>query len=156
MRMFFRREGGGYYTVEATFIVTICIVVLMAILYTGLYVHDRIMIETVAARYASYWIHQDEDEKWDEEQFVEELKGDLKKKLFLFTVHHIGVDETLILKTVNVRYDVPVSLGFLKRIWSGEDGSREESISFSEVRPAKWKWDADAIKGGNDDQGKVE
>ena len=150
------KRRSGYYTVEATFIVTICIVILMAILYTGLYVHDRIIVETVASSQASYWIHQDEEEKWSEEEFVEELRTELKKKLFLFTVHHVGVDEALIIKTVNVRYQVPVSLGFLRRIWGGDDGSREESISVSEVRPAKWKWDADAIKGEKNDKGTVE
>ncbi len=153
MSSFLYKKGSGYYTVEATFIVTICIVILMAILYTGLYVHDRIIVETVTSRQASFWIHQDEDEKWSEEEFAEELRSELGSKLFLFTVHHVGVDEMLIMKTVNVRYDVPVSLGFLKRIWSGEDGSREESIRVSEVRPAKWKWDADAIKSMKSKEG---
>lgn len=153
MRSFLHKKGSGYYTVEATFIVTICIVILMAILYTGLYVHDRIIVETVTSRQASFWIHQDEDEKWSEEEFAEELRSELGSKLFLFMVHHVGVDEMLIMKTVNVRYDVPVSLGFLKRIWSGGDGSREESIRVSEVRPAKWKWDADAIKSMKSKEG---
>ena len=36
-------EKGGYYTVEAVFIVTICIWVVMALLYSGLYVHDRMV-----------------------------------------------------------------------------------------------------------------
>lgn len=146
MRLFLYKKGSGYYTVEATFIVTICIVVLMAILYTGLYVHDRIIVETVTSKDASFWIHQDEDDKWSEEEFADEVKNDLLRKLFLFRVHHVGVDELLIMKTITVSYDVPVSLGFLKRIWSGRDGFREENIHITEVRPAKWKWDADAIK----------
>ena len=156
MKALIRLNKSGYYTVEATFIVTICIVVLMAILYTGLYVHDRIIIETVTNRQASYWVHQNEDEKWSEEEFTDELKTDLDRKLFLFTVGHVDVDEMIILKTVKVNYRIPVSLGFLKRIWGGNDGSRQESISISEVRPAKWKWDADAIKGEQNDKGTVE
>ena len=156
MKSMLAKYGTGYYTVEATFIVTICVVILMAILYTGLYVHDRIIVETVASRQTSCWIHQDEDEKWSEDGFVGELKKDLAGKLFLFSVNHVGVDETLIIKTVNIRYGIPVSLGFLRRIWGGTDGSREESISVSEVRPAKWKWDADAVKGEKNDKGTVD
>ncbi len=156
MRTIIRMKKPGYYTVEATFIVTICIVILMAILYTGLYVHDRIIIETVTSRQTSFWIYQNEDGKWNEEEFTDELKNDLDRKLFLFTVNHVDVDEMIIIKTVNVRYSIPISLGFLKRIWGGNDGARTECISVSEVRPAKWKWDADAIKGEKNDQGTME
>ena len=149
----------GYYTVEATFVMTICIVILMAVLYTGLYVHDRMVLETVSQRVTSRWIHMTDRKKWDENTFREKLNTELNNKLFLLPVHDIRVSNSLTSKKVSVRYSLPISLGFLKRIWGGETGEREETVHVPDIWPAKWKWDADAIKGkGGDghDSGGVE
>ncbi len=141
------KKTGGYYTVEATFVMTICIVVLMAVLYTGLYVHDRMIMETVTHRVTSAWIHMTEQKKWDESKFREKLTSELEKKLFILPVHGVSVSGELTSKKVCVRYSVPISIGFLKRIWGGSTGTREETVSIPDIWPAKWKWDADELKG---------
>ncbi|MEE3467547.1 MAG: hypothetical protein VZQ83_03820 [Eubacterium sp.] len=150
MRELLRIKKGGYYTVEATFIITICIVVLMAILYTGLYVHDRLVTESVLQRQTTRWIHQTEDEKWDDSTFKKKLKKELKKKLFLFSLNYVDIEDGLTKKTVKVGCDLPVSIGFLKRVWGGKSGMKEESVRVAEIWPAKWKWDADAVRGKTD------
>ena len=143
---FFRMRRAGYYTVEATFIVTICIVILMAVLYTGLYVHDRVVTEAVLQRQTTYWIHQPEEKKWSKKLFIRKLKKEINKRLFLLKLNRINVDDGLVTKTVSAGYSLPVSLSFLNRIWGGKDGTREETVKVTEVWPAKWKWDADAAK----------
>ncbi|MBO4395129.1 MAG: pilus assembly protein [Eubacterium sp.] len=140
-------KSGGYYTVEATFIMTVCIVVLMAIMYTGLYVHDRMIIETVSQRVTSRWIHMTDRKKWDENTFKEKLISELDQKLFVLPVHGVSVSGT-ITKKITVRYSVPISIGFLKRIWGGQTGEREETVSVPDIWPAKWKWDADEVRDG--------
>ena len=140
-------KKGAYYTVEATFIVTITMILVVAVLYTGLYVHDRILAETVAERWTARWEHQKEEKKYTKEVFVSKLKKDLSGKLFLIPVHGIDVEEGLTSISVSVRYGLPVSLPFLKRLWGGEKGERTEEVKAARICPAKWKWDADAIKG---------
>ena len=140
----------GYYTVEATFIITIGIVVLVAVLYTGLYVHDRVVTESVLQRQTTRWIHQTEEKKWDEEVFKKKLKKELKKRLFIFSLQYVDVEDGLTKKTVKVGCHLPVSFGFLKRIWGGESGLKEETVRVAEIWPAKWKWDADAARGETD------
>ena len=138
------RKSGGYYTVEATFIVTITIVVTVAVLYAGLYVHDRMVIESVSARWLMRWEHQTSDEKMSEEEFTGGLKADLEKFVFMLPVHDIDVDEGLLSADVTVSYGISLSFGFLNKIWGGTEGVREEDASVTTIWPAKLKWDAEA------------
>ena len=146
----FHRKKDGYYTVEATFIVTIAIVILMAVLYTGLYVHDRIVTEAVIQRQTTRWIHQTDDEKWSDATFKKKVKKELKNKLFLFSLKYVNIEDGLAKKTVKVGCKLPVSIGLLKRLWGGKGGLKEESVRVAEIWPAKWKWDADAARGESD------
>ena len=148
MRGLLFQKKEGYFTVEATFVVTICVVVLMAVLYTALYVHDRIVTEAVTQRQTAYWIHQRKEEMADDEEFAARLREELERKLFLFSLPQVHVEDGLTTKCVRVSYTLPVSLSFLKRIWGGRDGVREESVHVTDIRPAKWKWDADAVRAG--------
>ncbi|MBO6109125.1 MAG: hypothetical protein J6P16_06965 [Eubacterium sp.] len=143
-----RISQNGYYTVEATFIVTICITIIMAVLYTGLYVHDRMEIETISHRQLSRWVHMKEDKKYGEDEFVQRLRQDLDKHLFLLAVTGTEVSDSLISTEVRVRYSLPVTFSFLRRIWGGDDGEREEEAGVYNVYPARLKWDMDAIRSG--------
>ena len=146
MQHLFTVKKSGYFTVEATFVVTICIVVLMAVLYTGFYVHDRVVTEAVMQRQTTYWIHQPEEKKWSVERYKKKLKKEISKRLFLLTLNRVNVEDGLITKTISADITLPVSLSFLKRIWGGRNGTREETVKVMEIWPARWKWDADAAK----------
>ena len=139
------KNGGAYYTVEAVFIVTITIVLTVAVMYAGFYVHDRMVIESVAARWLMRWENQTLSEKMSEDEFTDGLRADLEKSLFMFPVREIEVDEGILSADVTVRYGISVSFGFLNRIWGGNDGVREERTSVSTIWPAKMKWDGDAV-----------
>ena len=140
-----KRCAGAYYTVEATFIVTITIVLTVAVLYAGLYVHDRMVIESVSARWLMRWENQTTEEKMSKEEFTEGLRSELDGSVFMLSVYDIDVDEDLMSADVAVSYGLSLSFGFLNRIWGGENGRRIESSSVSTIWPAKLKWDADAV-----------
>ena len=137
---------GAYYTVEATFVVTLTMILVVAVLYTGLYVHDRIITETVTERMTARWEHQSEEKRFSENEFVGKLKKELSRKLFLLPVHGVDVEEGLTSISVSVRYGLPVSLSFLKRLWGGEKGERCETVKAARICPAKWKWDSEAVR----------
>lgn len=140
----------AYYTVEATFVVTICIWVLMALLYTGLYVHDRLVLETVTAGQTSAWVNMDPEKKYSEGKFKKKLKKSLKKKLFILPVHGVDISSGITTKKVSVRYSLPISLSLLKRIWTGEDGDTSEEAEVVDINPARIKWDADEVRRRSD------
>ncbi|MBR6229053.1 MAG: hypothetical protein IKQ97_04890 [Eubacterium sp.] len=136
----------AYFTVEATFVVTITMLLVVAVLYTGLYVHDRIITETVTERWTARWEHQTEEEKFSVGKFKKKLNKELSEKLFLVPIYGVDVEEKMTSLSICVRYGLPVSLSFLKRVWGGENGERKETVKATRIQPAKIKWDADAVK----------
>lgn len=134
----------GVYTIEAVFVVSICIWVLIAVCYGGMYVHDRVVLETVtneelAARLSG-------PDRKEEKKWCGELKDKLQKKLFLFRILGVKEKSGMQSKKTEVRYSIPVSWNFLKKIFMG--GKTE--LCFETVReditPANYMWDSEIIK----------
>ena len=46
----------GVYTVEAVFIMSICIWVMVALCYGGMYVHDIVVLESVTNEEVAAWL----------------------------------------------------------------------------------------------------
>lgn len=139
------KRGGAYYTVEATFIVTIGIVVLVAILYAGFYVHDRLELESITQEKTAAWVRMPEENRWSDGKFKKKLKKELKDHLYLLRVAGVSVSGKVMSKKVSVSFSLPISISFLKRVWGGDKGMRTEKVSVPLVSPLKWKWDADLV-----------
>ena len=81
----------GYFTVEATFIMTICIWVIMALLYSGLYLHDRIVVRSELSGTLEKCFRD------GKKIFTTEGKADvektMKKKLFLMKIKKIHFEK---------------------------------------------------------------
>ena len=135
--------GGAYYTVEATFVVTICVFVLMAILYTGFYVHDKVVLGALPSGYLGLWSRSIEEERCDEGELEEIIEENLKSAFFLFRVGSVSVKSGLLENTVEVNYNYNISIGFLKKILSGKKNT--VTYSCESINPAKLKWDAETI-----------
>ena len=82
----------GYYTVEATFIVTICVWMLVALCYTGFYVHDELLLESEGNEQTAAWIAEGrkEREKWEKQ-----LRSILQKKMFLLKISAVDAKKGL-------------------------------------------------------------
>ncbi|MCR4605219.1 MAG: hypothetical protein K5639_04385 [Eubacterium sp.] len=136
---------GGYYTVEATFVVTIVVVVLVAILYTGLYVHDMIMVENYSSVYIGLWARGTEEDSISENEFREKLTELFSGSLFLMDINAVETEDELLTKKITVNYSVPVSIGFVAKAWGCADANTF-SFEVEKHKPAVIKWDADAVK----------
>ena len=79
----------GVYTVEAVFIMSICIWVMVALCYGGMYVHDIVVLESVTNEEAAAWLSSSGQKQ--EKVWLADLRKDLDNKLFLFQVRTIKV-----------------------------------------------------------------
>lgn len=133
------RRVNGYYTVEATFVVTICIWVLAALCFGGLYIHDRAVLSSTVNEMTAEWIEKEEVKKKD---WVKTAKSQLNETLFLMQVNRVEAEKTLSVWNIRVRYELPGALTYLKKIWSEKvyETTRED------VNPAVYKWDVDIWK----------
>lgn len=125
----------GYMTVEATFVVSICIWIMMAICTGGFYVHDKMVLETITNERTCRYL-KEENEK-SEKTWKKELKKELNKKLFYLQVKKVTVSDSLTGMKVKVKYQLPSAVSYLK---NGTFKTTRENIV-----PAKYKWDYDLI-----------
>ena len=135
----------GYYTVEATFVMTICICVLMSLFYSGLYIHDRTLVRSEMNQSLAEQIQEGGE-------MTPEWQADVKKsiisKLFLMKVQKLEVSKGLVSVDMTVTYELPISIRKIQSIFTGGKPSVSLTVTREIVRPAEYKWDADLLKKG--------
>ncbi len=140
-----RMEKGGYYTVEAVFIVTICIWVVMALLYSGLYIHDRMVVVSEMNQKLAEKFQRGDGEAALEWQ--DEARQSIANKLMLMRIKKIKVKKGVLSAEMTVTYDLPVSLRGIKSLFSGGRPNMSLAVARELVNPVKYKWDYDILKG---------
>lgn len=122
------------YTLEATFLVTITIWIIVCICYGGMYVHDTLILESVANEALASRIAADTEEKqWDKE-----IKKEIDETLFFINVSSVNVESKLAAYEIEVHGSYAV---FGKKRKYTYKTQREN------VNPTKYKWDYDILKG---------
>lgn len=125
----------AYYTVEATFVMTISLWVIFAIFYGGFFIHDRMIVSSVTNEVA---IKETDSAK---------IKTSLEKKLFLMQVQKVSMKKGLASVDVTVSYRLPIHAKDIRHLFQKEEGDSSYTISREIVKYAKYKWDYDILKG---------
>lgn len=133
----------GYYTVEATFVVSICVWVIVALCYGGLYIHDRLVMETVTNQIA-YRGFSDET-NFDIGEWKTKCRKELDKSLYLMKVRTVNTDRGVNAIKIKIRYRLPISFRYLKKILSGGKTELVFETSREMIQPAKYRWNYDLI-----------
>lgn len=137
---------GGYFTVEATFVMTICIWVIMALLYSGLYLHDRIVVRSELSGTLEKSFRD------GKKIFTTEGKADvektMEKKLFLMQIKKIHFEKGMFTAEGALTYELPISLEKLKNIFMKDKESATITVKRDWLHPSQYKWNYDASKKG--------
>jgi hypothetical protein len=132
------------YTVEASFVVSICIWVLFALLYSGLYIHDQMVVSSVTNEMTASRFQNGRSKVTD--GWKKKVKKKLEKSLFLMQIQEVKGSKALNTVTVKVRYSLPISLDLLKKIFSSGKGGTTFSTTRELVKPVEYKWDLNLLK----------
>lgn len=133
----------GIYTVEAVFVMSICIWILVGICYGGMYVHDRMILASVTNGETAAWLSRTdsaETKKW-----CEDLKKVLDKKMFLIRIRGVKANSVLSGKKVQIHYVLPVSWSFLKKILTQGKAELAYETVREDIVPAKYMWDREIV-----------
>lgn len=133
----------GVYTVEAVFVVSICVWVLVAICLGGMYAHDRVVLESVTNEEGAAWLSQ--PDTVSEKEWTDGLREKLDGQLYLFRIRGVTTKSVLSGRQIRVRYTVAISWKFLKGIWmNGKSEVAFETVR-EDVEPAIYMWDASVL-----------
>ncbi len=136
-----KKGASGYFTVEAVFVVTICIWVIVGLCFGGLYIHDRAVLSSVTNEMAAEWIADDDGPK--KKDWVTAAAAQLDRSLLFLRVKNVEAQKLLTVWNIRVRFELPTALpAYLKKIWTEKvyETARED------VNPALYKWDVDLIE----------
>lgn len=125
------------FTVEAVFVVSICIWVLVALCYGGLYVHDRAVmasdVNSIVNRELIQRMNEDEGKS----------RKEINQHLYLLKIRQITKKKYLAWYKVTAEYEVPVSFPLLKKIWLGNKQTGIYETEKEQVEYARIKWDGE-------------
>lgn len=137
-------KKNGYFTVEAVFIVTICIWVFAALVFQGLYVHDTVVMESETNERTAEWLSGGKEKK--ETEWQTDMTKRLNNKLFLMKVTRVKTEEKINKVIVKAYYELPVSLPYLKKILSGGKALSAFETERERLWAAKYRWDYEALQ----------
>lgn len=132
------RYRDAYYTVEAVFVMSICVWILIALCYGSFYVHDRLLLGSEVNERAADWISSGGENAAD---WVKKQKTQIQDKMFLFRIQKIQIKKKLAAKKIQVIYTVPISWKNMRKLFTGENGQAEFITERETVHPAGYIWD---------------
>ncbi len=132
-------KKAGYYTVEATFIMSICVWLMTALCYGGFYVHDRIVLETETNEGTAQWLaaeHAPTSSVWEQK-----VRKEWNRQLFIMNIKSVKARNKILYEKVTVTCELSVSVPLLKKILTNKKQQIQQVVTREIVVPAKLKWD---------------
>lgn len=132
------------YTVEAVFVFSICLWVLLALIYGSFYIHDRMIVGSVTGEMAAERFQR--GEKDISAQWEKEVKQKLSDALYLMRIQKVEAKRRLSSIEIEVKYKIPISISGIKSLFTDKN-TRDIFVIQKELpKPMEYKWDADLLK----------
>ena len=132
------------YTVEAVFVCSICIWVMLALMYASFYIHDKMILGSVTSEMTAE--HFQKGEESVSEEWKSEVKKTLSVSLFLMQIQKVEAKKGLASVKVKVKYKIPISVQGMKSLFTGQKESNTYVTVKGLPKPVEYKWDADLVK----------
>lgn len=135
---------GAYFTVEATFVVTISIWIILGIVYLSLFTHDYCVIYSITENTLSEMTNN--GKKYEKSKIEGEIRNKLGSKMMITQVDHVWVEEKLRAIKVEVGYAMNVKLPFVRELVEKIRDTKME-VERHVICPAKDRWNSEIVKG---------
>ena len=132
------------YTVEAVFVFSICLWVLLALIYGSFYIHDRMLVGSVTGEMAVERFQR--GEKDISAQWEKEVKQKLSDALYLMQIQKVEAKRGLSSVEIEVKYKIPISISGIKSLFTDKNTKDIFVIQKELPKPMEYKWDADLLK----------
>lgn len=132
-------KKAGYYTVEATFIMSVCVWIIVALCYGGFYVHDRIVLESQTNEETAQWLAA--ENPLSSSSWEKEMKKQWDRQLLLMSIQSVKANNKIMYEKVTVTCELAISFPLLKKILTKNKNQVLQVITREMVVPAKYKWD---------------
>ncbi len=133
----------GSFTVEATFVVTISMWIVLMVCYIAMYAHDEVALYSLSHNYLEMTFENEADPQ--EDRVAQGLSQYLQRHLVIGRVRDVSVKNKLLSVEAEFTYEVSVSVAFIKKMMTGKEGITLK-MSREKFEPAKRMWDCEIIE----------
>ena len=133
------------YTVEAVFVGCITIWVILALLYSSFYIHDRMILGSEIGNRIECGSGRGELSVSEKEE--NNLCRLLNEKLFIMKINQVSLTKKIASVRADVRYSLPISLSEIKALFVTRETGQNFVFTKELIRPMEMKWDYDLLKG---------
>ncbi len=132
------------YTVEAVFVFSICLWVLLALMYGSFYVHDRTIVGAMAGNLVDEHFQRGSREVSD--RWEKEIKDKLSDSMYMMRIQKVKAKKQMAGVEVKIKYKIPISISGIKSLFTGKKEEDTIAVCVEIPTPMKYKWDADLLK----------
>lgn len=132
------------YTVEAIFVVSICVWVLLALIYGSLFIHDKAILGSVTNGLTKE--HFQAAGATASKEWVADVKENLSKRLFLMKIGKVEAKKGVSDVRVKVFYDLPISVANIRALFTGKSKEEYFETTGEIVQPVEDMWNALLLK----------
>ncbi len=138
----YNRLNRGSFTVEATFVVTISIWVVLMVCYLALYAHDETAMYSLGHNYLEMAFENGASPS--EAEAANELQQYLQKHMLIGRIYEVSVEKKWFSMEAVFRYETTISVPFIRKLLTGEKGVTM-IVSRENFRPAERMWDREIL-----------
>ncbi len=133
----------GSFTVEATFVVSLCIWIVLLICYIAMYAHDCTAMYSLGKHYLEEAFENGKVPS--EEHASEKLQKYLQKHVMICKVRDVAVEKKLLSVEAKFTYEAKVSVPFIRHLLTGESG-KSMTLTRGDFSPAQRMWDKEMFE----------
>lgn len=131
------------FTVEAVFIMSITIWILLSICYLSMYAHDQTAIYSLGESFLERTVENGKE--WKEGETASGLRQYLQEHLMISQIKEVSVRKKVLSVEADVLFCVDIHVSFLKRMLTGENG-KQVYLSHEKIFPPYYMWDSEVVR----------
>ncbi len=128
------------FTVEAVFIMSITIWVLISICYLSMYAHDQTAIYSLGESFLEETVENGKE--WKETETASALRKYVEEHLMISRIGKVSVKKKILSVEADILFYVNIRIPFLKRMLTGENG-KQIHLSHEKIFPPYYMWDSE-------------
>lgn len=127
---------------EAVFVMSIVLWIVISICYLSMYAHDQTVLESLGKNYLELSVENGKD--WKEAEVAVQLKKYLQEHLLICDIKDVSVEKKILSVEAGIQFGVRVRFPFVEKLLTGNEGKRIY-ISHEVIFPPYYLWDSEVI-----------
>lgn len=131
------------FTVEAAFVMSIVIWVVIAVCYLAMFTHDETALYSLGQNYLEMSLENGAE--YEETEWQQELRRYVGRHLFITEIKNVSIQKKLMSVKADITFGTSVKFPLIGNLYEGKNGGKV-SLSHEVLLPAEFMWSSEQVK----------